>query len=1024
MQWLARICVARPVFTWVLMLITIVLGGVAYFELGLDKYPNIDVPAIVVTTTLRGAAPEEVESEISDKIEAAVNTLSGIDELRSTSSEGVSQVVISFVLEKNGDVAAQEVRDHVSNVMPDLPKGIDPPVISRFDPDAAPILLVTLHGPGSVRDLSELADKQVRRQIENINGVGQVTIVGGTKREIKVWIDPVKLRALELTAATVQQAIASQNFSLPGGIVERGPRQLTLRVEGKVKSMDELRQLVVRESDEHPTRLEDVALVEDGAEEETSWASFDGNRSVVLSIRNKSGPNMLAVVDAVKGRLADIEGTLPRGARLEIVRDNSQTIRTSVAAVQEHLVLGAILAALVVLVFLGSGRSTLIAAIAIPVSIVGAFALMYALGFTLNMLTLLALALAVGIVIDDAIVVLENIHRFITEKGEAPSAAAIDATAEIGLAVLATTLSLLAVFVPVSFMSGIVGRFLKGFGLTMAAAIAVSLFVSFTLTPMLCARWLRAHDTNASVKKPLLERVVDVVYRPIEHAYMVILRGVMKRRWLVVLACVASLGSCMPLVKAVPASFMPENDDAQFNVSVRAPEGTSVQAARTLGDRVAREIRRIPGVSHTLMTIGDTAFATPNLANIYVRLSDPSSRDASQVQLMDRVRKEVLSRLPKDLLTSASLVSDFGGSPAAIQYTLTGPDLAKLTAFSERTVQRLAQVPGAVDVSSSLIFGKPEVRLAINRTRAAALGVEPIDVATTLQLLVGGLKVSTYSEHGEDYDIRARALRDYRVDARGLLITGPSRTVGSVPLDSVVTIIPGTGPSSIDRLNRRRQVTVSANVAPGVGESGITSALTKIIADEHLPPGYRAVPAGNSRESGKTAAAFALAFGASFVFMYLILAAQFESWLHPVTILVTLPLTVPFALLSLLLLKQQLTLFSALGLLVLFGVVKKNAILQIDHTLHLRAEGRPRAEAILEANRDRLRPILMTTIAFVAGMLPLLFSRGIGAGLNRGIAGVIVGGQLLSLALTLLATPVIYSLFDDAQAWFKRLRSG
>jgi len=1023
MQWLARICVARPVFTWVLMLITIVLGVFAYVELGLDKYPNIDVPAVVVTTTLRGSAPEEVESVISDKIEAAVNTISGVDELRSTSSEGVSQVVISFVLEKNGDVAAQEVRDHVSNVLPDLPQGIDQPVISRFDPDAAPILLVTLHGSGSVRDLTELADKLVRRQIESINGVGQVSIVGGTKREIKVWIDPVKLRAVDLTATAVQQAIARQNFSLPGGIVERGPRQLTLRVEGKVRSMDELRQLVIREADEHPIRLEDVALVEDGAEEEASWASFDGQRSVVLSIRKQSGANTVAVVDAVKTRLSGIERTLPQGARLEVVRDNSQTIRTSVAAVQEHLVLGALLAALVVLVCLGSGRSTIIAAIAIPVSIVGAFALMYALGFTLNMLTLLALALAVGIVIDDAIVVLENIHRFITEKGEAPGAAAVDATAEIGLAVLATTLSLLAVFVPVSFMSGIVGRFLKGFGLTMAAAIAVSLFVSFTLTPMLCARWLRAHDATGAVKKPLLERVVDTVYRPIERVYMVVLGGVMKRRWIVVLACAASLGSCVPLVKAVPASFMPENDDAQFNVSVRAPEGTSVQATRILGDRIAREIRGIPGVAHTLMTIGDSAFATPNLSNIYVRLTDPSARQASQVELMDRTRKEVLAHLPKELITSASLVSDFGGSAAAIQYTLTGPDLAKLTVFSERAVERLRKVPGAVDAASSLIVGKPEVRLAIDRSRASTLGVDPIDVAATLQLLVGGLKVSTYAERGEDYDIRARALREYRVDARGLLITVPSRTVGSVPLDSVVKIIPGTGPSSIDRLSRRRQVTISANVAPGIGEQSVTTALQKIIAEEQLPPGYRAVPAGNSRESGKTAVAFAMAFGASFIFMYLILAAQFESWLHPVTILVTLPLTVPFALLSLLLLKQQLTLFSALGLLVLFGVVKKNAILQIDHTLHLRAEGRPRAEAILEANRDRLRPILMTTIAFVAGMLPLLFSRGVGAGLNRGIAGVIVGGQVLSLVLTLLATPVIYSLFDDTQAWFTLRRA-
>ncbi len=1024
MQWLAKLCVARPVFTWVLMLIILVVGGAAYGTLGLDKYPNVDVPAVVITTVLPGAAPQEIESEISDKLEAAVNTISGVDELRSISSEGVSQVIVMFVLEKDGDVAAQEVRDHVSNALPNLPEGIDPPVVSRFDPDAAPILFVTLHGPGAIRDLTETADKVVRRQLESINGVGQVSVVGGTKREIKVWIDPVKLQSLGLTAAVVHQAITRQNFSLPGGVVERGPNQLTLRVEGKVRDLEELRRIVLSESDGHPARLEDVATVEDAAEEESSYATYDGKRAVVLSIRKQSGSNTVAVVDAVRSRLSEVQRALPAGSRVEVVRDNSLSIRTSVAAVEEHLVLGALLAALVVLLFLGSARSTIISGIAIPISIVGAFAFMYVFGFTLNMMTLLALALAVGIVIDDAIVVLENIHRFIVEKGMSPPEAAVAATREIGLAVLATTLSLLAVFVPVGFMSGIVGRFLSSFGLTMAAAIVVSLFVSFTLTPMLSARWLKAHVPGERGKKPLLERVVDSFYSPLERGYMRLLRAAMAHRWVVVVACCVSLGSCVPLVQAVPGSFVPENDDAQFNVTVRAPEGTSLSSTRIIAERVARQVRAMPGVAHTLMTIGDSADQTPNLANVYVKLVDPTRREASQVELMDRVRKEVLARQPKQLKVSAGLVGDFGSSAGAVQYTLSGPDLTELSAISQRVVKKLSKVPGAVDVDSSLVVGKPEVRLAIDRDRASTLGVEPFDIASTLQLLVGGLKVSTFAERGEDYDIRARALREYRVDQRGLLMTVPSRTVGSVPLESVTRIAVGTGPSRIERLNRRRQVTVYCNVAPGVGESTVSAALTRIIGEEKLPPGYVAAPAGNSRETARTARAFGLAFAASFVFMYLILAAQFESWLHPVTILISLPLTVPFALLSLLLFGQQLTLFSALGLLVLFGVVKKNSILQIDHTLHLRREGLSRAEAILHSNRDRLRPILMTTIAFVAGMLPLVFSRGVGAGTNRGIAGVVVGGQTFSLLLTLLATPVIYSLFDDLVVYWRRRRSG
>src|SRR5580704_12426110 len=544
MQWLASLCIKQPVFTWVLMLALLVVGVVGYGTLGVDQFPKIDFPAIVVTTTERGAAPEEIETEVTDKIEGAVNTISGIDELRSTSSQGVSLVVIAFNLDKNVDVAAQEVRDHISNVLPELPKGIDQPVVSKVDPDASPILYVTLSSPGSLRDTTELADKRVRRQIESINGVGQVNILGGRKRQINVWLDPLKLQANELTAVDVERALAQQNLSVPGGQIETGPKSLSLRVEGRVEDVAKIGGIVVKESQDHATRIGDVARVEDGVQDPKTSATVDGNRSVVLSIRKQSGENTVAVVDAVRSRLDEVQKTLPAGSKLEVVRDESASIRTSVNAVKEHLVLGAVFAALVVLVFLGNWRSTIIAALAIPVSIIGTFALMWAMGFTLNIITLLALALAVGIVIDDAIVVLENIVRFIEDKKQKPFVAAALATRDIGLAVLATTLSLMAVFLPVAFMSGIIGRFLKSFGLTMAFSIAVSLLVSFSLTPMLAARLLDPVSEGGERRRTLLERAVDWFYLPLERGYVALLRWVMGHRWVIVVASGLTLGSC------------------------------------------------------------------------------------------------------------------------------------------------------------------------------------------------------------------------------------------------------------------------------------------------------------------------------------------------------------------------------------------------------------------------------------------------------------------------------------------------
>jgi hydrophobic/amphiphilic exporter-1 (mainly G- bacteria), HAE1 family len=1022
MQWLAQVCVRRPVFAGVLMLVIVVLGAVGYTRLGLDQFPNIDLPFVLVTTTLEGAAPEEVETDISDKIEGAVNTIDGIDELRSTSSEGFSQVAIQFKLDKPTDVAAQDVRDKVSNVLRDLPRGIDAPIVSKVDPQAMPVLLVALRSREPIREVTEIADKRVRRQIESISGVGQVTIIGGRARQIHVRMDPVKLRAYNLSAVDVQRALASQNLTTPGGSVDTGPQAITLRIAGRVATVDALQRLVIRDEAGHSVRIGDVAKVEDGEEELTSLASYDGERTVVLSVKKQSGTNTVQVVDTVLKRLEEVKRTLPPSIKLEVIRDNSAAIRTGVGALKEHLVLGALLAAAVVLLFLGNARSTLIAAISIPISIVGTFALMWFQGFTLNMLTLLALALSVGIVIDDAIVVLENIVRYVEEKGVKPFPAAVLATREIGLPVLATTLSLMAVFVPVAFVGGIPGRFLKNFGYTMAFAVGVSMVVSFALTPTLSARLLggASHQQGKG-----LSRIVDWFYRPIERVYMSILRWCMRRRWVVVVACAVSLGSCTQLIKHVPTGFVPVDDQAQFEVSIRAPEGTSADETALVAERVAQQVRRLPGVKHTVTTVAAGDAKVQNLAGVYVALADPKQRTISQLALMDMTRKQVLAKLPKELRVSVAEVAAIstGQAVSSVMYVLAGPDLHKLEEVAAQMAPEIKKHPAVVDYDTNLVTGKPELSVAIDRDRAADLGVSVSDVADTLRMLVAGIKASSFAERGEEYDIRLRAEKQYRRDVSGIaLMTVPSRKYGTVPLSSVVKVTEGTGPSQVNRLGRQRQVTFMANVAPGFGESDVVKVVKDAFEKQHLGPEYRLVPTGRSKSSSELGAGFALAFALSFVFMYLILAAQFESWLYPVIILLSLPLTVPFALLSLILFGQGLNLMSALGLLVLFGVVKKNSILQIDHTNHLRKQGRPRLEAILEANRDRLRPILMTTLAFVAGMVPLALSRGIGSGSNRNISGIVMGGQSLSLLLTLVAIPVAYSLFDDVIEWRKRRR--
>lgn len=1055
MQWLAEICVHRPVFATVIVMFLTVVGGFSFFTLGVDRFPKIDLPTISVSTNFSGAAPAEMETEVTDPIEGALNTVPGIEEMRSSSSRGGSNVTLTFGLEKNPDQAYQEIQQKLATVVNRLPEDADPPQARKSDPDSQPVLMYSVSAPRDIVELTDMVTTLIQERIESADGVGEVIVFGGRQKQIKLFIDPDKLRAYGLATNQVTSAITSQNQELPGGTLIEGSKTVGLRTISKLTKAEEFNDIVITMKNGFPVKFKDIGRVEVGGADPNNTLQLDGNTAVAVGVRKQSGANTVALINNVKQRMAAIIPTLPKDFKVAVVRDQSEFIETSLHAIEEHLVLGAIFAAVVVFFFLWNVRSTLISALAIPTSIIASFALIAALGYSLNQMTMLALTLMVGIVIDDAIVVLENIYRFVEEKGMDPFRAAVEGTREIGLAVLATTLSLLAVFIPVGFMTGIVGRFMSSFGLTSAAAIAVSLIVSFTLTPMLAARWIKRpkHETNiptvadphSELDTKLDHQLADDSitlrnegapeeehgskggwFHYVDGFYTWMLRLAMRFRWAVVLICVITVASIVPLYKYVGMAFLPDEDESSFQISVRGPQGTSLAATQSILDRIARDIRqKMPGVRNTVVNAGGFGGAGGgNAGNVSVNLLPVADRKQSQADLINIARNMVKPYQSKDWRVNVSGTSSIaqgiglGRGGSGIGYYISGPDMEQLNNYANQLVEKMRNDPTFRDPDNSVDVGTPEVRFVIDRTKAADLGVNATDIARALNIAAAGQRVSTFSEGTQQLDVVVQADEKYRRTRDNLAYFSVSSSRGvPVDLSRVVTIEEGHSPSSIARLNRQRVVSISSSLPQNASESDALAKLQQYVKELNLPAEYSSGVQGQSKELQKAYNAFLYAFLLSFVFMYLILAAQFESFIHPVTILLTLPLSVPFALLSTAIAGQTLNIFSALGILLLFGIVKKNAILQIDHTNTLRSRGMARYDAIIQANRDRLRPILMTTIALVAGMIPLIVGSGAGAATNRSIGILVVGGQSLCLLLTLLAVPVFYSLFDDAKEW-------
>jgi len=1024
---LSGVAIRRPVFTSMMMLALIVLGFFSLRRLPIDQFPDVDIPVVVVQTVYQGASPETVEREVTKRLEEAFNPVEGVDRITSTSLEGVSQIIVEFDLGRDGDQAAQDIRSKIDVVRRQLPDAIETPVVQKWDPAAEPIISLALSSRTmGVPELTRLADEQVRKRVEAVNGVGSVQLAGGLKREVRIYLDPAQLQAHGVSAPEVIAALQRQNLEVPAGRVERGAQEDLVRVTGRFTQPSEFGSVVVANRDGQPVRLQQLARIEDATEEERSIALVNDQRAVSLDVQKVSGANTVAVADEVRALVAQLGPDLPKGVELVIVRDNSEMIRHSVEDVLKELLIGAFLTVLVVMLFLNDWKATAITSLALPVSVISAFVLMKALGFTLNVLTLMGLSLSIGILIDDAIVVIENIVRH-REHGEDHFRAAAFGTREIFLAVMATTFSIVAVFIPVAFMGGIIGRFFYQFGMTVAWAVLVSLFVSFTLTPMLAAWW--GVEPHAGARRNPVTRTIAGFNQWFDRQaerYRGVVDWALRHRKSTLGIAVAAFFAALMLFPFIGGGFFPESDEGAFNVTFQTPEGSSLDYTTSRGQAVVAAVRAIPGVDYTYTTIGAGVTGTVTDGSVYVQLKDRADRDQSQDDIMVAARAALAPLFGAQM--SVMRQGGGGNQGKPLQVNLRGPDVAVLQQLSDKVQAELKQLPGVVDVEASLGQPRPEYRIDVNRDLANELGLDVGQVAGTVRTLLAGQTATTWEDpEGEERDVVVQidpARRTGAEDIGALPIATPFRAENgaapTVPLGQLARIERGTAPAQIDRSDLERVATVSASTVPGYSVGEASGAIGAQLARLDIPAGYTAGLGGETEQMQETFGYVIESLLLAIILIFLILSSQFESVFQPFAIMLSLPLSLVGVLLALLVTNDTLNMMSMIGVIMLMGLVTKNAILLVDNANERRALGTDRHTALVEAGRVRLRPILMTTAAMIFGMLPIALALGQGGGFRAPMARAVIGGLLTSTLLTLVVVPVAYTYFDDFGAWLKR----
>ena len=1028
-MWFTRVSINHPVFATMLMVAFVVLGLFSYNRLPVEQFPDVAFPVVVIQTEYPGASPEVVESDITRKIEEQVNTLSGMYELSSRSYEGVSLVIARFDLTVDPVMAAQDVREKIALVRPGFKKEVKESLVTRVNPDDDPILSVAVRSASrSARELTTLTDQIVKRRLENVRGVGRITLVGGVRREVQVYLKPAEMESLRVGVDQILAALRADNQELPAGTLVSRDREQVVQIRARLRSPSDFERIVVARRGGQPVYLAQVARVIDGEEEPESSAFIDGNRAIALDIVKAANENTIAVADGVRRTLDELAKQLPPDVSLVVVRDGSTPIRNSVASVKRNIVEGALLTVGIVFLFLSSWRSTVITGLTLPISLIGTFVVMFAMGFSINMVTLLALSICVGLLIDDAIVVRENIVRH-QAMGKHHKVAAFDGTAEIGLAVAATTFTIVAVFLPIGFMGGIIGRFFKQFGVTVAFAVLLSMLVSFTLDPMLSSIWRDPDAQGARGRGPIawvLQRF-QALMAWLERGYVAMLRWGLRRRWLATLLAVLVFAASFPLMGKIGREFVPQADNNEIYIRFNTPVGSSLELTQEKVDQAQAALREFDGVLFTYATINTGVIQGRNYATLFAKLKDRDQRPMSVQQMRQPVR-ERLARISGIALTDVGTFSSVGsGKP--VQVSVQGPDMAQLERLAAQAQAVMAATPGIVDLDSSSKPSKPTVSVVVNRALASDLGVGVAQVSTALRPLLAGESATNWrAPDDENYDVKVRLPRSGRSSVADLerltLLSAQNDADGApkmVAMRQIAEFVPGTGPTQINRKNLTREITLTANVqgaAPGTVGQQVSDQLARIA----LPPGYRFVAGGATRDMNESASFAAQALLLAVIFIYMILASQFGSFLQPLAIMASLPLALIGVVAALLAWRSTLNMFSMIGFIMLMGLVTKNAILLVDFANQARARGVDRAQALLQAAEIRLRPILMTTLAMIFGMLPLAIGTGEGSEQRAPMGHAVIGGVIASTLLTLLVVPVLYTLLDDLAAWAKRRR--